>query len=303
MEKVRSALRFGVPLQFRDRWDGRLQACEVDADWAVRNLVIGRGLIFRQSVRLPFSAVSEWSDGAIALDCTADEAFGRQITPEGVPSRRLDAGTTVVGSVSRLVGLMVDRRSRQATHLLLEHGRVVPEGHLVSIEEAGVEGGRIVLRRQADAYPVYRTDDDLVYAVRSAIIAHRYLSEDDRRGLVVEASDGVLYLRGNVRTAAARRWVQESAQQVDDVREVRNEVVDDPSLEIAVAKALADAGLFQRARVFVRAVRGNIVLTGYVPSQAVQRDVERVAAGVAAVRGVTAKLQLQPVEESKGPSG
>lgn len=302
MEKVRSALRFGAPLRFRDRWDGRLHACEVDADWAVRNLVIGRGLIFRQSVRVPFSVVSEWPDGAIALDCTADEAFGRQVTPEGVPSRRLDARTTVAGTESRLVGLMVDRRSRQATHLLLEQGRVLPKGQLVPIPEAAIQGGIIVLRGQAEAYPVYRPDDDLVHAVRGALAAHPYLREYDRRSLVVEASDGVLYLRGNVQTAAARNWAQECAQQVDGAQDIRNEVVDDPSLEVAVAKALAEAGLFRQARVFVRAVRGDVVLTGYVPSPAVQGDVQRVAAAVPAVRSVTAKFQLQPAERDGGPS-
>jgi len=302
MEKLRSTLRFGAPLRFRDRWDGRLQACEVDADWAVCNLVIARGLIIRRSVRVPFSIVSEWSDDAIALDCTADEAFGRLIRPQGVLSHRLDARSAVAGAKTRLVSLMVDHRSRQVTHLLLERGRIVPEDQLVPIQEAILKDGTIVLSKQAEAYPIYRPDEDLVYAVRAAMATHPYLSEDDRRGLVVEASDGVLYLRGNVRTAAARNWALECARQVNGVQEVHNEVVGDPSLETAVAKALADAGLFRRARVFVRAVRGGVILTGYVPSLDVQADVERVAAGVAGVRGLTAKLQLQPPEPSEGIS-
>lgn len=300
MEKVRSVLRFGTPLCFRDRWEGRLDACEVDADWAVCNLIISRGLVLRQSVRFPFSAVSQWSADAVTLDCAADEAFGRRI-PAQPPGQRLDSRTRVAGSQARLVGLMVDHRSRRATHLLLERGPFRLEDRLVPIQEAVLKDGAIVLNRQLEAHPIYRSDDDLIRAVRAALATHPYLSEDDRRGIIVEASDGVLSLRGNVRTAAARSWVQQCAQ-VDGALESRIEVIDDPALEIAVAKALAEASLFRQARVFVRAVRGAIVLTGYVPSLAVQGEVERVAAAVEGVRGVTARLQLQPAEQSQGPS-
>lgn len=295
MEKERSPLRFGSPLRFHDRWEGRLDACEVDADWAVCNLIISRGLVLRQSVRLPFSAVSQWSADVVTLDCAADEAFGRHI-PAEPPGQRLDSRTRVAGTQARLVGLLVEHRSRRATHLLLERGPFLPEDRLLPIQEAVLKDSAIVLSRQLEAYPIYRSDDDLIHAVRAALADHPYLSEDDRRGLIVEASDGVLYLRGNVRTAAARGWAQQCAQQVDGALEIRNEVIDDPALEIAVAKALAEASLFRQARVFVRAVRGDIILTGYVPSLAVQREIERVAAAVEGVRGLTAKLQFQPAE-------
>jgi hypothetical protein len=56
MESARSALRLGCPVRFRDRWQGRLAALEIDDQWLVLNLVLSRGIFRRTEVKLPSSA-------------------------------------------------------------------------------------------------------------------------------------------------------------------------------------------------------------------------------------------------------
>ena len=295
MEKQRVPLRLGAPLQFRDRWDGQLIAAEVDSSWTVRNLLLRRGLLLRRTVRVPFSAVSRWDNDVVAFTASADEVFAATLTPMAVVANRIDAQTQVEGVKARLVGLLVHPATRAATHLLLDEGRFIPRERMIPVDRAVVEGGVIKLGAPAETFLHYRPDNDLIQAVRQRIAAHPYLGEDDRRGLRVEAVDGVVYLRGNVRTVAARNRAQECTTRVQGLQGVRNELVDDISLEIAVGQALAAAGLSRQARVFARSIKGELILTGYAPSQEVIAEIQRVASAVVGVRSVTAKLELQPL--------
>jgi len=287
-------LRFGVPLRFADRWDGRLLACEVDSQWVVQNLVLCRGLLRRRRVRVPFAVVSHWDDEVVAFSAAADEVFAGGLSPVAVATYPLSAHRAVTGTNAKLVGLLVHHPSRRVSHLLLQRGSLVPQERMFPVDGVAMEAATIKLAGQVEASPLYRTDAELVQGVRQGIAIHPYLREDDRRGLNVEAVDGVVYLGGTVRTVAARNWAQECARQVHGVFSIQNEVVDDPSLEMAVGQALAAAGLFRQARVFVRSIKGEVLLSGFASSQEVINEIQQVAVRVAGVRGVSAKLQIQP---------
>src|SRR4030067_487890 len=43
MQSSRPLLRLGCPVRFRDRWQGRLAAFEIDEDWLVLNVVVSPG--------------------------------------------------------------------------------------------------------------------------------------------------------------------------------------------------------------------------------------------------------------------
>lgn len=293
MQKTRSVLRFNCPVRFQDRWQGHLAAIEVDADWEVLNVVIARrGLLGSSSVRLPFSVVSDWSSSLLALDCTSEEAFARQIPPNAAPARTLSPRTPVAAPGARLTGALAERASRRVTHLLIARG-LVGASHLVPREQVSLEGDAVKLTAPLGDLPLYRSDEDLVQMVRQALSALPYLTGDDRRALQVEAADGVVVLRGNVRTPQGKLWALQAAQSVDGALSVQDQVIDDPHLEIAIGQALERAGLFHGARIYVRSNLGDVTLYGFVPSLAYIEEVLRTVHRVPGVRSVTSRLEIE----------
>jgi osmotically-inducible protein OsmY len=298
MHSARSPLRLGCPVQFRDRWQGRLAALEIDDQWLVLNLVLSRGIFSPLDVKLPFSAASHWDDDSLSLDCTSEEAFGRQVPPVAVPPRPLSVRTPLSARDARLAGALVHRASRRASHLLLRRGLFAPGRRMVPVQDATLEGGVIRLAVQTDALPVYRRDSELVEAVRGALAAHRYLTADDRRALNVEVVDEVAHLSGNVRTSQAKAYVYAVATSVPGVTAVVDTVVDDRQLEIDVGRALDAADLFRHARIYVRSALGEVTLGGFVRAKAVIRDILKTASAVTGVRSVAGGME---VEESSPP--
>jgi len=298
MQSARSPLRLGCPVRFRDRWQGRLAALEIDDQWLVLNLVLSRGIFRPLEVKLPFSTASHWDNDSLSLDCTSEEAFGRQVPPVAVPPRPLSARTPLSVHDARLAGALVDRASRRASYLLLSWGLLASDLRLIPVQDVTLEGGVIRLAAQTDALPIYRPDSELVEAVRAALATHRYLTADDRRTLNVEVVDEVAHLSGNVRTSQAKAYVYAAAASVPGVTAVLDTVVDDHQLEIDVGRALDAAGLFRYGRIYVRSALGDVTLGGFVRAEAVIPDIVKAASAVPGVRSVASRME---VEESSPP--
>src|SRR3990170_337886 len=113
MQTARPPLRLGCPVRFRDRWQGCLLWFGVDESWLVLNIVVARGLFRPTEVKLPFSIAAAWDDGSLSLDCTSDQAFGREVPPVAAPAMPLSARTPVSAG-DRLAGALVSRDSRRA---------------------------------------------------------------------------------------------------------------------------------------------------------------------------------------------
>ena len=293
MQRTRSALRLGCPVRFRDRWQGRLAALEIDDQWLVLNLVLSRGIFRPLEVKLPFSVASQWDDDSLSLNCTSHEAFGRRIPPLAVPPRPLSARTPLSIRDARLAGALVNTASRRASHLLLRSGLFAPGLRLVPVQGVTLEGGVIRLAAQTDALPIYRPDPQLAEAVRAALTAHRYLTADDRRVLNVEVVDEVAHLSGNVRTSQAKAHVHAAAASVPGVTAVVDTVVDDCQLEIDVGRALDADGLFRYGRIYVRSALGDVTLGGFVRAEAAIADIVRTTSAVPGVRSVTARIEIE----------
>jgi osmotically-inducible protein OsmY len=298
MQSARSALRLGCPVRFRDRWQGRLAALEIDDQWLVLNLVLRRGIFRPLEVKLPFSAANRWDDDSLSLDCTSEEAFGRQVPPVAVPPRPLSVRTPLSARDARLAGALVDRASRRATYLLLRWGLFAPGRRMVPVHDLTLEGGVIRLALQTDALPIYRPDPELAEILRGTLAAHRYLTADDRRTLNVEVVDEVAHLSGNVRTPQAKAYVYAAAASVPGVTAVVDTIVDDRQLEIDVGRALDAAGLFRYARIYVRSALGDVTLGGFIRAKAATPDIVKVASAVPGVRSVASRME---VEESSPP--
>jgi len=261
MERMSALLRLGSRVRFRDRWTGRLFALEVDDEWRVLNVVVKRGLVRAQTVKLPFSAATDWSGEHVSFDCTTGQAFRREIPPVGAPARMLWARTALSAPGVRLVGALVDRTERRVTHLLLRRGRAPSGGRKAAVGQVALDVGRLELTVQFPALALYRSDEELQRLVREALEVHPYLTADDRRALTVEAADGVVSLGGNIRSPQAKKWAGEAASSIEGAL-VENEIVDDQRLEQDVARALNRAEPLLGARVYVRSSLGDVTLSG-----------------------------------------
>ena len=108
----------------------------------------------------------------------------------------------------------------------------------------------------------------------------------------VEVTDGAVELTGYVRTRVLKERVQQAAWTVKGVRGVKNNLVVDTELEVAVAHALAadaktSAGM---PGILVGSAFGEIFLKGKVNSQDLKKAAEDVAKKVTNVRAVTNEL-------------
>ena len=299
MQSARPLLRLGCPVRFRDRWQGRLAAFEIDEGWLVLNVVVSRGLFRPVEVRLPFSIADAWDDGALSLDCTSDQAFGREVPPVAAPAMPISARTPVSAAEVRLAGALVERESRRVSRLLLAAGMLTRHTRAVDVREVTLEGGVVHLAAQLDALPVYRPDAELLQAVRDAIAVQPHLTADDRRAVSVDVADGVAHLSGNVRTPQAEASVREAAASVPGLSEVRSAVVDDRALETAVGRALDAAGMFRYGRLYVRAALGEATVGGYISAAGPAADIVKAAAAVPGVRSVVDRMEVAPALEER----
>ena len=292
MQSARPLLRLGCPVRFRDRWQGRLTAFEIDEDWLVLNIVVSRGLFRPTEVRLPFAIAAAWDIDALSLDCTSDQAFGRELPPVAAPAMPLSARTPVTAAGVRLAGALVERESRRVSRLLLAGGLLGRDTRAVDVREVTLERGAVRPAAQLDSLPVYRPDYELLQAVRDAIASHPHLTADDRRAVSVDVTDGAVHLSGNVRTPQAEAATREAAASVPGVGEVRSVVMDDRALETAVGRALEAAGMSRHGRLYVRAALGEVTLEGYISAAGPARDIVKAAAAVPGAVSVVDRMEI-----------
>jgi len=255
-------------------------------------VVARRGLLRATTVKLSFAAAIDWSRERISFDCSSDEAFGRQMPPVAAPARTLSA-RSLAAPGARLAGALVERGKRQVTHLLIARGVAWAQERKAAVGEVSFEDGRLRLAVQIERLPIYRDDGDLLLLAREALARQPHLTADDRRGLTVEAADGVVRLGGNVRTEQAKHWAEQAAASVDGAASVRNEIRDDIGLEMAVAQALDRAGLFRTATVYARSSLGEVTLFGYAPSAAMVAEIVRIASQTPGVRSMANRLEAR----------
>lgn len=282
-------LRFGSRAGFQDRWEGTLAAFEVDENWEALNVVVRRGILrWTSSVKLPLSAATGWSDGQITFGCTSTQAFARELIPSAALARTFSAGSPIGLAGAVLVGALVGTSRRIVSEIIIRHDG---NEHRIPAADVTFDGRTMRLGVQADVMAVYRSDTHLQQAVQATLAAGRILSPEDRRWLSVEASGGVVRLRGNMRSPRSRIRAGRAISGIAGVTAVQNDIVDDASVEQAVGQALHEAGLQRTARVYVRSSLGKITLSGYAPSAALAAEVLRVVSLVPGVRATRSLLE------------
>jgi hypothetical protein len=286
-----AALRLGVPVQFLDRWQGRVVAIEVDEQWEALNLVIRRGVLrWTSSVRLPFSSSPRWSDDGVAFDCTSAQAFGRQLPPIAAPARPLSRATPLSLAGAGLVGLLVERSHRVATDIIIRQRTTTSR---VPVEDTSFEGKLLHIATHGEEPRPYIADAELEVLARDAIATSRALTGDERRAVSIDAEGGVITVRGNVLTQRARQALGPALFRFSDAAVIRLETIDDQELELAIGLALEREGFTHTARVYARASLGHVTLYGEAPSQRAAEDIARAVSHVPGVRSVRSLLNIR----------
>lgn len=140
----------------------------------------------------------------------------------------------------------------------------------------------------------HHTDADIKAEIDKAFQEY-YPLHGTKPRLQVEVSAGVVTLQGVVR-GAGQRGMAEKLAEVDGVRSVHNELVDDPTLEGAVARALARHPEVQLSTTVVRikSFNGVVTLSGPALSQGQQMSAEAVTRSVPGVVDVVNRLVMIP---------
>jgi osmotically-inducible protein OsmY len=280
-------LRFGCPIQFRDRWQGTLAAADVDNDWEVLNLVIARGIWrWTTRVKLAFSASPRWSYDSVALDCTSGQAFAREIVPIAAPARQLSRDTPLSPPDARLLGLLVEPGRRRAVEVIVLRGG---EKYHFPVTAIAFEGKGLRLGSRGEELSPYMADDELLDVAREVLASNPHISGDERGALSVRVSSGVVTINGNVRTKQMKDLIRASLEPLAAVAAVRLEIMDDIDLELAIGRALERAALQHRAEVYARSKLGEVTLFGGAPSAAVD-EITRIVSQVPGVRTVTSRM-------------
>ena len=281
-------LRFGCPLQFRDRWQGTLAGAEIADDWEVLNLAIGRGLWrWATRVKLAFTTSPHWSYESVKLDCTSRQAFAREIPPVAMRARQLSGDTPLSVPDARLLGLLVEPGLRRATEVIIHRGG---KNYRLPVTAISFEGNTLHLGSRGEELAPYLTDEELLDAVRQTLASNPHIAGDERGALNVLASAGVVTIKGNVRTKQMKDLVHAALAPFAPLAEVRLEVVDDIDLELAIGQALGRATVQHRTEVYARSMLGEVTLFGHTPSAAAVDEITRVVAQVPGVRNVTSRM-------------
>ena len=93
-----------------------------------------------------------------------------------------------------------------------------------------------------------------------------------------------------MRTKQTKELVQELLASFATVADVRLEVVDDIDLELAIGRAVEQAGPQHRAEVYPRSMLGEVTLFGRAPTVATVEEMKRVVAQVPGVMSVNSRM-------------
>ncbi|HKP53954.1 MAG TPA: BON domain-containing protein [Chloroflexia bacterium] len=233
-----------------------------------------------------------------------------QTEPEGVvigTDTKVEAADGPIGSIDRV---LLDPDTGRVTHFVVRKGQFLTKHVLVPVDWAAeITPERISLavdREQLAYLPEYRPDDEIAQGVFDALksypplrrLLHGVASYDpplsrfEEDTVRVMVQDGVVTLEGVVQTGGHASMAAWLAQQVPGVRQVRNLLVADEDLEIAVASALSKDERTRQVRARVESNMGIISLIGLAPSEEARIAAEKVASDVLGVRRVVNKLSL-----------
>lgn len=150
------------------------------------------------------------------------------------------------------------------------------------------------------AQEIFPIADDLPDADRRVLTVIRKTLLDyeplraTRPLLEVSVLNGLVHMRGRVRTSAIKEIAELLVMQLEPVRAVRNDLIADPEVVRAVADAFGADPDVGPACPIVDCRDGVVILIGALPSEEAARRAVDLAAAVPTVASVTNHLRVEP---------
>lgn len=292
--KEQLALPFGARVWFPDGRRARLAAVCVDpASQQVTALELSRAPA-AEGRAVPVHAVAEVAaDGIRVSDLSGFLRAGRRSEGTRLTSNQAIVGDGDERAAARLKGVVVARQDWDLVALLVSRHRWgqpwrLPRDQIVELGPPAVRvrPGATALARLAR----YRSDEDILIQVTRVIQQERTLLARDWEAVQASVADGVVRIRGNVRTSLMRRGIIEAVKRVPGVLATRDELVEDRDLEIAVASALAGDPRTRALNLYVCARLGEVQVAGGVSGPEVAGLAIAAVSAVPGVRSVRSAL-------------
>jgi len=230
----------------------------------------------------------------------------RQRIHEGVsPEQAVVGRGTVVNDwdgvpLGRVDHVLVDRKSRQITHLVVERGLF---SHSIVVPVS------MVKRVNKDGIAVRAAEDTLEYLPRYAARdqADIWAELQDRldaavmnlSGIKANVERGVVHLSGVVRDVMAKRYAEAAARSIEGVVDVENALNSDTAIWANVSAALMADPRTGIALIEVISERGIVTLKGQVNSTNIRDAAEDIASHQPGVKGVIVGLKVEPDDYSR----
>lgn len=156
---------------------------------------------------------------------------------------------------------------------------------------------------------IFPIDDDMPEADRRVlnVIRKTLLDYEPLRAtrpiLEVTVHEGLVHMRGRVRTSAIKEIAELLVHRLPPVRAVRNELIADPEIVRAVADAFAADPDVGPCCPIVDARDGVVILIGDMPSEELARRAVDLATSVPLVSSVTSHLRVvhpAPIHSTNG---
>lgn len=284
-------LLIGAPVCFDDRWRGHVSAIDVQQDWRVLNITVKTGLLAAKTVKLPFSAVTSWSDEMVRVALESLKAFAGETPPDAAPHQTLSPRGAVSHAGTRFAGLMVKTIDRRADEVLVARGGTP---YRVPIGEARLEGESITFTQSPEKLVRYHSDAAITEAARDIIRDDGFTISDERVYVQADSVGGDVTLTGNVFTEVHKEHFEALVRKVPGVVGVQNDLHHEVEIEMLMGQALEREGLFHDGNVAARSVLGVVTLYGFAATQRAIDDIIITVQRVPGVRTVRSKLTVQP---------
>ena len=275
-----------------DAWAGSLEGALVASDtMRVTHLVVKRGLLLSTRFVAPFERLARGDHQGLYLDIPIAEVLGlpklRGLHED--PSQvALTPRTHILladGSQLRLKGLRLSQGVPSLTRLVVGRaGRVSFLLALDKVIELGISNITVGIGQgELSSLPTYRLDEGIDEDLWEALCAAEGISDTDLEGVRVQVVDGLATLEGNVRTSSAVAAAEGTAWAVNGVADVKNRLISDWDIELAVASYISRESPGLSGHIVVHIQLGRVTLEGNLPPKS---DKNKIIDGVSSIPGV-----------------
>lgn len=271
-------------------WAGRLKGAYLaPRTGQVTHLLVQRGPL-RTPAPFPLSGARQAPGGELVLAQGQESEGPRRGSLLLSPERALRRPD---GPAAPLSGLIVDGAGRSILYLLARYRgqtRAIPMGLVKNL--ASGSPSMDLYPEEFQSLPTYLPQREALESARAA------LSEADPTGRTfarvgLDVRGGTVFLSGNARLPSDQRDAEEAVRRAPGILAVEGHITSDYEIELAVARAVAQAGLMRRGLVLVKSSLGQVTLRGTLPSQDLVDQAANLASAVPGVRQVTQEVSLK----------